>query len=194
MKLFREYLWPYRWLVILAMALAGAAQILALYDPIIFGKIIDNYALNFGQMPEDELISGVVKLLLLAIAIALGAQLFATLKDYVIRMVVQKFGMDIFNQGLRQTLRLPFQEFEDQSSGEILSILQKVRADTERFLSAFINILFTSIVGIGFLLWYAITKHWALIPVFLIGVVVLGGLTSILSRSIKTLQRSLIRQ
>ncbi|MBF6608212.1 MAG: ABC transporter ATP-binding protein, partial [Flavobacterium sp.] len=80
MKLFREYLWPYRWLVILAMALAGAAQILALYDPIIFGKIIDNYALNVGEMPEDELISGVVKLLLLAIAIALGAQLFSTLK------------------------------------------------------------------------------------------------------------------
>ncbi len=194
MKLFKEYLWPYRWLVVLAMVLAGAAQILALFDPIIFGKIIDNYALNVGEMPEDELISGVVKLLLLAIAIALGAQLFATLKDYVIRMVVQKFGMDIFNQGLRQTLRLPFQEFEDQSSGEILSILQKVRADTEKFLSSFINILFTSIVGIGFLLWYAITKHWALIPVFLIGVVVLGGLTSILSRSIRTLQRSLIRQ
>lgn len=43
-------------------------------------------------------------------------------------------------------------------------------------------------------MWYASTKHWALIPVFLIGVGLLGGLTSILSRSIKTLQRSLIRQ
>jgi ATP-binding cassette subfamily B protein len=109
-------------------------------------------------------------------------------------MVVQKFGMQIFNDGLRHTLRLPFQEFEDQSSGEILSILQKVRTDTERFFNSFINILFSSIVGIGFLLWYAVTKHWALIPMFLIGIVVLGGLTSILSRSIKTLQRSLIRQ
>ena len=117
-----------------------------------------------------------------------------TFKDYVMRMVVQKFGMQIFNDGLRQTLRLPYQEFEDQSSGEILSILQKVRTDTERFINQFINILFSSVVGIGFLIWYAFTKHWALIPVFLIGVVLLGGLTSILSRSIKALQRSIIRQ
>jgi len=43
-------------------------------------------------------------------------------------------------------------------------------------------------------MWYAITKHWALIPVFLIGVVLLGGLTSVLSRTIKNVQRSLIRQ
>lgn len=194
MDLLWKYLKPYQWWVILALVLAGVAQILSLYDPIIFGKIIDNYALKPNHTNKDELVNGVLKLLALAIAIALAARLVAAFKDYVIRMIVQKFGMQIFNDGLRQTLRLPYQEFEDQSSGEILSILQKVRSDTERFLSSFINILFSSIVGVGFLMWYAITKHWALVPIFLIGVVLLGGLTSILSRSIKTLQRSLIRQ
>jgi ATP-binding cassette, subfamily B, bacterial len=178
----------------LALGLAGVAQILSLYDPIIFGQIIDGYALNPGNKTQDELIRGASILLGIAVVIALAARLAMTFKDYVIRMIVQKFGMQIFNDGLRQTLRLPFEDFEDQSSGEILSILQKVRNDTERFLSSAINILFSSLVGIGFLIWYAITKHWALIPVFLIGVVLLGGLTSILSRSIKTLQRSLIRQ
>ncbi|MDP2161701.1 MAG: ABC transporter ATP-binding protein [Flavobacterium sp.] len=194
MNLFWKYLKPYSKWVFLALLLAGIAQILALYDPIIFGQIIDDYALNPGDKTNDERVSGATKLLFLAIGIALAAKLFLSFKDYFIRLVVQKFGMQIFNDGLRQTLRLPFQEFEDQSSGEILSILQKVRSDTERFISSFINILFSSAVGIGFLLWYAITKHWALIPVFLIGIVLLGGLTSVLSRSIKTLQRSLIRQ
>ena len=194
MKLLWTYLKPYRGLISLALGLAGIAQILTLYDPIIFGQIIDRYAVNPGDLSDDEMISGVLRLLALALAIALAAQLFLAFKDYVIRLVVQKFGMQIFNDGLRQTMRLPFQEFEEQSSGEILSILQKVRADTEKFISSFINILFSSLVGIGFLMWYAITKHWALIPVFLIGVVFLGGLTSILSRSIKNLQRSLIRQ
>ncbi len=84
--------------------------------------------------------------------------------------------MQIFNDGLKQTLRLSYQEFEGQRSGETLSTLQKVRTDTERFINAFINILFSSLIGIGFLIWYAITKHWLLIPVFVIGVVVLGGL------------------
>lgn len=176
------------------MLLAGLSQILNLYDPIIFGKIIDNYAVESGEMSQEERLNGVLWLLALAIVIALGAQIFSAFKDYVIQLIVQKFGMQIFNDGLRQTMRLPFQDFEDQSSGEILSILQKVRADNQKFISSFINILFSSLVGIGFLMWYAITKHWALIPVFLIGVVLLGGLTSILSRTIKNLQRSLIRQ
>ncbi|HEY0046273.1 MAG TPA: ABC transporter ATP-binding protein [Flavobacterium sp.] len=194
MLLLWKYLKPYRWYVFLALAFAGVAQILSLYDPIIFGKIIDDYALNPNQKSSNELTSGVLKLLLLAIGVAVGALLFRSCKDYVLRMIVQKFGMQIFNDGLRQTLRLPFQEFEDQSSGEILLILQKVRSDIEKFLTAFINILFSSLVAIGFLIWYAITKHWALVPVFLIGVVFLGGLTSILSRSIKVLQRSLLKK
>lgn len=194
MKLLWKYLQPYKWLVILALTMAGISQILSLYDPIIFGNIIDDYALNPGNKPKQELVDGALKLLALAILIALAARLFTSFKDYVLRMIVQKFGMQIFNDGLRQTLRLPFQDFEDQSSGEILAVLQKVRGDTEKFISSFINILFSSAVGIGFLLWYAVTKHWALIPVFIVGVVVLGGLTSLLSRSIKTLQRSLMRQ
>lgn len=194
MKILWTYLKPYRWWVLLALALAGIAQILALYDPVIFGKIIDQYALNPGNKTEEQLVDGVLKLLAIAIGIALAARLILVFKDYVMRLVVQRFGMQVFNDGLRQTLRLPYQDFEDQSSGEILSILQKVRGDTERFITSFINILFSTVVGIGFLLWYAITKHWALIPVFLIGVVLLGGLTSILSRSIKGLQRSLVRQ
>lgn len=194
MKILWNYLKPYRSWIILAMVLAGLAQIMLLYDPVIFGKIIDEYVFNPGNKTEDQLVRGVSFWLMIAIAIALISRILSAFKDYVMRMVVQKFGMQVFNDGLRQTLRLPYQEFEEQSSGEILSVLQKVRGDTERFITNFINILFSSIVGIGFLIWYAFTKHWALIPVFLIGVVLLGGLTSILSRSIKTLQRSLVRQ
>lgn len=39
-------------------------------------------------------------------------------------------------------------------------------ADSERFINAFINTAFAAFVGIGFLAWYAITKHWALVPLF----------------------------
>jgi ATP-binding cassette subfamily B protein len=194
MKILWQYFKPYKWWILLALLLAGVAQVLFLYDPVIFGKIIDNYALSTEKRPEKELINGVLFWLGIAIGIALVARLLMAFRDYVMRLIVQRFGMQIFNDGLRQTLRLSYTEFEDQSSGEILSVLQKVRGDTERFITNFINILFSSLVGIGFLIWYAVTKHWALIPVFLIGVVLLGGLTSILSRSIKILQRSLIRQ
>ena len=194
MRILWKYLQPYRGWVFLALGLAALAQVLALYDPVIFGKVIDTYALNPENLSEKERTNGVIWLLLLAIGVALLARIASTFKDYVVRLVVQKFGMQIFNDGLRQTLRLPYDGFEDQSSGETLSKLQKVRTDTERFINSFINILFSTLVGMGFLIWYAITKHWALIPVFLIGVLLLGGLTSLLSRKIKMIQRQVVRQ
>ena len=136
------------------MVLAGLAQVMLLYDPVIFGKIIDNYVFNPSGKPEDVLVKGVSFWLAIAIAIALVSRMLSAFKDYLMRMVVQKFGMSVFNDGLRQTLRLPYQEFEDQRSGETLSILQKVRVDTEKFIAAFINVLFPVIVGIV-VLWLA---------------------------------------
>lgn len=89
---------------------------------------------------------------------------------------------------------MSYEEFGDQSSGATLSVLQKVRTDTEKFLGSFVGVLFSSLVGTGFLIWYAVTKHWALVPVFFVGVVVLGGPTGLLSRRIKTVQRSINRE
>src|SRR5690606_12535563 len=110
------------------------------------------------------------------------------------RLAVQRFGMQIFNDGLKQTLRLSFQEYEEQRSGETLSVLQKVKTDTERFVNSFINILFSSLVGLGFLIWYSVTKNWLLVPVFVIGVLLLGSLTGMLSKKIKTVQRTINRE
>lgn len=194
MHILWKYLKPHRWLVIASLLLAGLAQVLSLIDPIIFGKIIDDYANNRGTRTARELTNGVVWWLMIAVVVALLARVAKAFQEYTTRLAVQKFGMQIFNDGLKQTLRLSFTEFEEQRSGETMSILQKVRTDTERFINSFINVLFSSVVGISFLIWYAITRHWALIPVFLIGILVLGGLTGLLSKKIKTLQRSINRE
>ncbi|MBO9635778.1 MAG: ABC transporter ATP-binding protein, partial [Chitinophagaceae bacterium] len=194
MQILWKYLRPQRWLILFSLLLAGTAQILSLFDPVIFGKIIDDYASQTGIKPRSELVRGVLWWLFIAIAIATLARIARAFQEYFTRLAVQKFGLQIFNDGLRQTLRLSFSEFEEQRSGETMAVLQKVRTDTERFINSFINILFSSLVGMGFLVWYAITKHWALIPVFVIGVLVLGSLTGLLSKKIKTLQRSINRE
>jgi ATP-binding cassette, subfamily B, bacterial len=194
MKILWNYLRPHRNLVIISLSLAAVSQVLTMIDPLIFGKIIDEYATNPKNLPQDELLKGVSIWLTIAVAVALLARAAKAFQEYVTRMVVQKFGMQVFNDGLKHTLRLSFQEYEEQRSGETMAILQKVKTDTERFINAFINIVFSSLVGIAFLLWYAITKHWALIPVFFIGVLLLGGLTGLLSKKIKTIQRAVNRE
>ena len=194
MRVLWTYLRPHRALAILALVLAAASHVLALVDPIIFGKIIDEYAFNRDGKTDEELISGVLLLLGLAVLIAVGSRLAKALQEYVTRLTVQKFGVQLFNDGLRHAMRLRFQEFADMRSGETLSLLQKVRSDAERFINSFINTVFASVVGMGFLTWYAVTKSWLLVPVFLVGVLVLGGLTGLLSREIKTQQRSIVRE
>ncbi len=178
----------------MALGLAGVGQLLNLVDPIIFGKIIDDFAINPGDRTESELIRGVLFWLGIAIAIALVARVAKSFQEYFTRLAVQKFGMQIFNDGLKQTLRLSFQEFEEQRSGETLSVLQKVRMDTQQFINSFINILFSTVVGVAFLVWYSVTRNWMLIPVFVIGILILGSLTGLLSKKIKTTQRSINRE
>ena len=194
MHILWTYLRPHWRLCALALLLATVSQVLALVDPIIFGTIIDDYTIKRAQKTEAELVSGVLRLLGIAVLVAVLSRLAKAMQEYVTRLVVQKLGTRMFNDGLRQVLRLKFQEFEDLRSGETLSLLQKVRADCERFINAFINTVFAALVGIGFLTWYALARHWLLVPVFFIGVLVMGGLTGVLSREIKSQQRSIMRE
>ena len=194
MKILWKYLRPHQTLVFFALLFAATAQLLTLIDPVIFGKIIDKYATNKYNLPEKELISGIINWLLLALGIAALARLFKAAQDYITRKAVAGFGMSIFNDGLKQTLRLSFEEFEESRSGTTLSVLQKVKTDAERFINAFINVLFSSLVGVGFLIWYSINKNWLLVPVFFIGVLLLGSLTGLVSKRIKGIQKSINRQ
>lgn len=194
MRTLWKYLRPQWRLAALALFLAGISQILALVDPIIFGKLVDGYANQKGIKPDEELVRGALGLLALAVAVAVASRATRAFQEYATRMVVQRFGTQIFNDGLRQTMRLNFQEYEDARSGETLSLLLRVRQDTERFINAFINVLYASVIGLAFLLWYAITKSWLLVPVFLVGLLVLGGLSGLLSRQIRSQQRSINRE
>jgi ATP-binding cassette subfamily B protein len=191
MMILWKYLKPQKGLIIIALVLAGASQLLNLFDPIIFGKIIDDYALNPNNLTENALVTGVLFWLGVAVVVALLARITKTFQDYFSLLAVKKFGMEIFDEGLKQTLRLEYSEFEDQRSGETLSVLQKVRTDTQTFITSFINVLFSAFVGICFLIAYSITKNWLLVPVFVIGILVLGSLTGLLSKKIKTTQRAI---
>jgi ATP-binding cassette subfamily B protein len=194
MKLLWQYLKPHRRLVVFSLILAALAQLASLIDPVIFGQIIDRFTSPKKVYSGGQLINGILYWLLIALGIALLSKLFKSLQDYFTRKAVALFGMQVFNDGLKQTLRLSFQEFEESRSGTTLSILQKVKTDAERFINSFITVLFSSLVGMAFLLYYSLSKNWLLVPVFFVGIVVLGSLTGLLSKKIKTVQRSINRQ
>jgi ATP-binding cassette subfamily B protein len=194
MMILWKYLKPQKRLIAVALVLAAISQLLNLVDPIIFGKIIDDFAVNPTYIPENALVTGVLFWLGVAVTVALLARVAKTFQDYFARLAVQQFGMQIYNDGLEQTLRLSYDEFEDQRSGETLSVLLKVRSDTQTFINAFINVLFSTFVGISFLVAYSLTKNWLLVPVFVTGILVLGSFGLSLPRSKQHRERSTVKQ
>src|SRR5215467_9286075 len=89
---------------------------------------------------------------------------------------------------------LPYQDFEDQRSGETLSILSKVRADSEKFIVSFINVLFAIFIGVVFVSVYAFSLHWSIMPIYTVGIAALAWLTSVLSKKIKVIQKNIVKE
>lgn len=197
MKILLSYLKRYKKLVFLALVLASINQVFSLMDPTIFGKIID-YVNRFTQHPErytqTEYLTAVGKLIGAAIGVAMVSRIAKAFQDYFINLIIQRIGADIYTDGLKHTLQVPFNEFEDQRSGETLNVLQKVRTDTEKFIMSFINILFASLVGLIFVMIYTLNVYGGLIAVYLISALLLGIITSYLSRRIKKVQTNIVRE
>ncbi|GAB3524597.1 ABC transporter ATP-binding protein [Emticicia fontis] len=194
MKLLLHYLSRYRWQVVLALTLAAINQTFSLLDPYIFGKLIDKYANRAKDFTEPEFLKGVSLMLGAVIGVAMVSRIAKTLQDYMVNMIIQKLGANVFTDGLKHTLNLPYQQFEDQRSGETLSILQKVRTDSEKFITSFINVAFTSLVGIVFLTIYSLSVNSWLIGIYFIGAFALAALTRVLSRKIKEIQKVIVKE
>jgi len=193
-KLLYTYLRQYRKLVALALLLAAINQVFSLLDPLILRHVIDQYALRYADYTKGQFFRGVSLLLLGAVGVAFVSRVAKNFQDYFINVITQRLGAQIYSDGIRHSLDLPYQVFEDQRSGETLGKLQKVRTDVERLISSSINILFQSLVGILFVMAYALSVHWLIAPIYFLTVPILAGLSSVLSKRIKEVQKVIVKE
>ena len=205
MKILFKYLKPYKWLVTLVLVLAAINIGFSLVDPIILGRLVnlandyvhhkENYTEGrfFWSFSENPYY-GVAALLLASITVAMISRIAKAFQDYFLNKITQKFGATVFTQGLQHAMKLPYQEFEDARSGETLSVLQKVRIDTEKFVAAFINILFPVIVGIIFVAIYATSIHPSLPLIYFGGIFLLTVISNLLSKKVKVIQKKIVGQ
>ncbi|MCB0709248.1 MAG: ABC transporter ATP-binding protein [Chitinophagaceae bacterium] len=215
MKILFRYLKPYKWLVALTLTLAAINIGFSLVDPILLGKLVnlasdhqagtttgnfnwDTFFWSYGVIErkgEHYLQFGVFYILLFSISVAMVSRIAKAFQDYFLNVIIQKFGAKVFTDGLQHAMKLPYQEFEDQRSGETLSVLTKVRSDVERFMTSLINILFGVLVGVVFVFVYAsIYISWMVPVAYLVGIVMLTMITNLLSKKIKVIQRNIVGQ
>ena len=115
-------------------------------------------------------------------------------QDYFVNVITQQVGARLYADGIRHSLELPYTLFEDQRSGETLGKLQKVRTDVEKLITLAVNLVFTTLIGLVFVMIYASRVHWSMAPAYLLTVPLLGGLSSVLSRKIKEVQKHIVRE
>jgi ATP-binding cassette subfamily B protein len=199
MKILLSYLSPYKGLIALTLSLAAVNTIFSLIDPILFGRIIKLAQDASDQQDKGQTVAwkgymwSVLWILLLSMGTAMISRIAKNFQDYFANVVIQKFGARIFTEGLQHAMKLPYQEFEDQRSGETLSILTKVRTDTEKFINYFLNALFAILIGVLFVFVYAgIYIHWSVPIAYLVGIVFLTVVTNVFSKKIKTIQKLIV--
>ena len=214
MKILLKYLQPHKWLVILTLVLAAINIGFSLIDPILLGKMV-NLANEQQSVPTGKfdwsvffwnyewitkkgspyLHLGVFYILLFSISVAMVSRIAKNFQDYFLNVIIQKFGARVFTDGLQHAMKLPYQQFEDQRSGETLSILTKVRTDVEKFMISFINVLFGILVGVVFVFVYAaMFINWRVPVAYLIGIVSLTFITNLLSKKVKSIQKNIVGQ
>ncbi|MEP7319423.1 MAG: ABC transporter ATP-binding protein [Panacibacter sp.] len=200
MKILLKYLKPYKWTVLFTLLLAAINQTFSLFDPMIFGRAIDLFAnaphalVDGVPRTESQYINGIMFYLLMLVGTAMVSRIAKAFQDYFSSVIIQKFGAKIFTDGLKHSMRLPYQDFEDQRSGETLSILTKVRNDTERFIGNFINVVFGVVVAIIFVSIYSLRLHWSIIPVYFGGTLIIGLVMNYLSKRIKVIQKNIVKE
>ena len=102
----------------------------------------------------------------MAIGAAMVSRIAKNFQDYYTNIITQKVGAEMYADGLKHSLELPYQVFEDQRSGETLGILQKVRLDCEKFITSFISVLFVSLMGMIFVIIYSVKVNYKVTLVY----------------------------
>ena len=196
MNILLSYLKKHKWVVALALVLAAFNIGFSLLDPYITGNIVDLY-----MVPKDHHVYGYEYRLhgsLVLVGFAIGAAMVSRIaknfQDYYTNIITQKVGAEMYADGLKHSLELPYQVFEDQRSGETLGILQKVRLDMEKFVTAFISVLFVSIVGMAFVIVYSLAVSYKVTIVYFCAIPIIAFVSAVLSKKIKVIQKKIVSQ
>lgn len=194
MKILYSYISRYKGLLFLAFFLAAINQCFSLCDSIIIGKLLNECGVGSVNFKGDE--GWFLRVLLGWIGLSIGAAMVSRIaknfQDYFTNIIIQRTGAQMYTDGIQKALDLPYHDFEDQRSGETLGKLQKVRTDSEKYISILISVIFQTIVGIVFVMVYSMMIKGVIGLVFLATVPVVGFISSYLGKKIKKISRQIL--
>ena len=170
MKLLYAYLKKHKLLLFLALLMAAINICFSLSDSVITGKLMQDCGVGIAKYKGNEI--GFIKSVAFWLSLSLGAAMISRItknfQDYFTNIVIQRTGAEMYTDGIKKSLDLPYEEFEDQRSGETLSKLTKVRSDSEKLITLSISLIFQTVIGFIFVILYVSQIDYRISFIFLI--------------------------
>ncbi len=196
MNLLYSYLKKHKSLLFFALLMATINICFSLSDSVITGKLMQDCGVGISKYKGNE--TGFIKSVVFWLGLSLGAAMISRLsknfQDYFTNIVIQRTGAEMYTDGIKKSLDLPYEDFEDQRSGETLSRLQKVRTDSEKLITLSISLVFQTIVGFVFVIIYISSIDYRISFIFLIAAPIIAVLSSFLGKKIKVISRRIVNQ
>jgi ATP-binding cassette, subfamily B, bacterial len=196
MQILYTYLKKHKTLLFFALIMAAINICFSLSDSIITGKLMQDCGVGISKYKGNQI--GFFKSVGFWLGLSLGAAMVSRLtknfQDYFTNIVIQRTGAEMYTDGIKKSLDLPYEDFEDQRSGETLSKLQKVRTDSEKLITLSISLIFQTIVGFIFVIIYISRIDYRISFIFLITAPIIAFLSSFLGKKIKTISRRIVTQ
>jgi ATP-binding cassette, subfamily B, bacterial len=183
-------------LLFFALIMAAINICFSLSDSIITGKLMQDCGVGLYKYKGNEM--GFIKSLSFWLGLSLGAAMISRItknfQDYFTNIVIQRTGAQMYTDGIKKSLDLPFAEFEDQRSGETLSKLTKVRSDSEKLITLSISLIFQTVIGFVFVIVYVARIDYRISIIFLITAPIIALVSSYLGKKIKVVSRKIVNQ
>ena len=168
----------------------------SLSDSIITGKLMQDCGVGIAKYKGNEI--GFIKAVGFWLGLSLGAAMISRItknfQDYFTNIVIQRTGAEMYTDGIKKSLDLPYEDFEDQRSGETLSKLQKVRTDSEKLITLSISLIFQTIIGFIFVLVYISRIDYRVAIIFVLTAPIIAYVSSFLGKKIKAVSRRIVQQ
>ncbi len=194
MQTLYNYLKKYWKLCVAVLVLALINQFFSLLEPYITQQLIDRYASHYKDFTQHEFLLGIGLFVLAFIGTAFISRVAKNFQDYYLNTVSKRSGADMYREGVKHSLALPYSVFEDERSGETLGKLQKARQDTENLMLQIVNSIFVSVLIFIFIAVYSATIYWLIPIAFFSMVFLVGGISAFMSRRIKKIQTTIVAE
>lgn len=193
-----KYLYSYKYLILTTLFLAAINQVFSMLNQYVFGNfIIDRYINKIKYFQDNNLtnsfVFGIIQALMIIVLFAMISRIAKTIQNYAVSAIVQKVGTKMYTDGLKKTLLMPYSYLINQSSGETLNILQKVRIDCEKIITNFINVVFVLIIAIIVSIALSIHISFIIPMLYITGSVAVGFLTKYLSYKVRKIQSRILK-